>query len=563
MKKSIQVLIIEDNLDDAKLEIDELISAGFDIVYEIIETRKAMREALHNKTWDCIISDFSLPQFSGLDALEELKETAMDIPFILVSGAIGEEIAVAAMKAGAHDYIMKDNLSRLIPAFERELREAEVRHQKKLGEEALEESVQDLKTQNAEFQALNLEYFNLNEELVDSLDQIRQINAELTVSKNKAEESDKLKSAFLANMSHEIRTPLNGILGFSSILLDPELTKEETGKYIGIIDSSGQQLLTIINDILDISKIEAGQIPISLETLNINQTLEELLQQFRIEAESKNLVLSLNYDTFKEPIVIDTDANRLRQIFNNLLSNAIKFTSHGEIEFGFTIKDNFIEFYVKDSGIGIAHEDQSIIFKPFRKVASTTTHLYAGTGLGLAISKALVEKLGGTITLKSYPQKGSKFIFTIPYNTNNIEIHRQPSIKTESNLFHNMNQKTVLIAEDEMYNYYYIEELLKSMNVKTLHAWNGLEAVELAKTHPDISLVLMDIRMPEMDGLEATKLIKELRPQLPVIAQTAYSSKEDRENALSSGFDYYLSKPIKRALFVEVMDKYLVENNVL
>ena len=562
MKKPIQVLIIEDNLDDAKMEIDELISGGFDIVYEIIETRKAMREGLKNKTWDCIISDFSLPQFTGLDALAELKETGMDIPFILISGNIGEEIAVAAMKAGAHDYIMKDNMSRLIPAFDRELKEAELRRQKRLSEEALKESIQDLKIQNAEFHALNMEYLKINEELIESLDYIRNINSELIVSKNKAEESDKLKSAFLANMSHEIRTPLNGILGFSSILMDPELSKENAKKYIGIIDSSGQQLLTIINDILDISKIEAGQIPISLEVLNINQTLKELLQQFMKEAELKNLVLILYSDHLKETILIKTDANRFRQVFCNLLSNAIKFTSEGKIEFGFALKDDLIEFYVKDSGIGIATEDQSIIFKPFRKVASTTTHLYAGTGLGLAISKALVEKLGGTITLKSSPQKGSTFIFTIPY-TKNIEPQQQPPLKIESDLLHNGYQKTVLIAEDEIYNYYYIEELLKPMNVKTLHAWNGLEAVELAKNHPDISLVLMDIRMPEMDGLAATKLIKELRPQLPVIAQTAYATREDRENALASGFDYYLSKPIRRALFVEVIDKYLVGNKVL
>ena len=562
MKKPIQVLIIEDNLDDAKMEIDELISGGFDIVYEIIETRKAMREGLKNKTWDCIISDFSLPQFTGLDALAELKETGMDIPFILISGNIGEEIAVAAMKAGAHDYIMKDNMSRLIPAFDRELKEAELRRQKRLSEEALKESIQDLKIQNAEFHALNMEYLKINEELIESLDYIRNINSELIVSKNKAEESDKLKSAFLANMSHEIRTPLNGILGFSSILMDPELSKENAKKYIGIIDSSGQQLLTIINDILDISKIEAGQIPISLEVLNINQTLKELLQQFMKEAELKNLVLILYSDHLKETILIKTDANRFRQVFCNLLSNAIKFTSEGKIEFGFALKDDLIEFYVKDSGIGIATEDQSIIFKPFRKVASTTTHLYAGTGLGLAISKALVEKLGGTITLKSSPQKGSTFIFTIPY-TKNIKPQQQPPLKIESDLLHNGYQKTVLIAEDEIYNYYYIEELLKPMNVKTLHAWNGLEAVELAKNHPDISLVLMDIRMPEMDGLAATKLIKELRPQLPVIAQTAYATREDRENALASGFDYYLSKPIRRALFVEVIDKYLVGNKVL
>lgn len=556
MKKTIQVLIIEDNQDDVKLEIDELKSGGFDIVFERVEARDAMRKALKDNIWDCIISDYSLPQFSGLDALAELKETGMDIPFILISGTIGEETAVAAMKAGAHDYIMKDNLSRLIPAFERELREAGVRNQKRLADEALKASVQRLKKQNAEYQKLNKEYLKLNEELKESLDQIRKINAELIISKRKAEESDKLKSAFLANMSHEIRTPLNGILGFSEFFKDPDLTKEKAEKYVEIIDSSGQQLLTIINDILDISKIEAGQISILLKDLNINELLKELFYQFKYHAELKKLTLILNPDKLEENIVTNTDENRLRQVFGNLLNNAIKFTPEGIVEFGLSIEDKFIRFYVKDSGIGIAPEDHPTVFKPFRKVETTITSKYGGTGLGLAISKALVEKLGGSITLESDQNKGSTFSFTIPYTSQN-KIYRRslPIVKAGST--HDWNKNTILVAEDEIVNYYYIQELLSPVNVKMLHAWNGLEAVELVRKHPDISLVLMDIRMPEMDGFAATRMIKKLRPQLSVIAQTAFASREDRENALTNGFDYYLSKPIAKDLFVEVIGKYI------
>ena len=556
MKGPIKVLIVEDNQDDAQLEIEELKSGGFDIVYEQVESRKAMREALNTKTWDFIISDYSLPQFSGLDALEELKETGIDIPFILISGAIGEEIAIASMKAGAHDYIMKNNLSRLIPAFERELKEAKVRNQKRQSDEALRKSVHDLKMQNEEYQDLNEEYQSLNEELQEGLNRILKINAELIIAKSKAEESDKLKSAFLANMSHEIRTPLNGILGFSSFLKDPDLSKEQVERYIHIIDSSGQQLLNIINDILDISKIEAGQLSISSEATHINELLKELLEQFINEAELKDLSLILNIDPRDENIVTHTDENRLRQVFGNLLSNAIKFTSEGTIEFGLSLKENFIEFYVKDPGIGIATKDQSIIFEPFRKVASKTNQLYGGTGLGLAISKALVEKLGGTLAVASRINKGSTFIFTIPY-LQTLEPNTRPLAITTYDSPYNLNQKTILVAEDEIFNFYYIEELLKPLNVKTIYAKNGLEAVEMAKNNPDVSLVLMDMRMPEMDGLAATKLIKEIRPKLPIIAQTAYASREDMENAKASGFDYYLSKPIVRELFMEVIGKYL------
>lgn len=684
MKETIRVLVIEDNEDDAQLEIYELKSGGYDIQHKRVETREATREALRNEKWDFIISDYSLPQFSGLDALQELKETGNDIPFILVSGTIGEEIAVAAMKAGVHDYIMKDNMSRLIPAFERELREAQIRKQKreaeiairnerillrtlidnlpdliyikdtqgrkivsnnadfgflgfsseaevigktdaelfperrisqpleedqqiidsekviynyeeqrvdtngslhwfltnkiplftdqgkisglvnlshditerKLAELALQSREQELEKQNLEYEALNREYLKLNQELKESLEQIRAINAELIVAKSKAEESDNLKTAFLENMSHEVRTPLNGILGFAEFLKDPDLDKDQVETYIGIIDASSKQLLTIINDILDISKIKADQITIKNGDVNITELLEELFAQNKEQAELKNLKFTLNPHHLDKNIVTVTDSAKLQQVFNNLINNAIKFTSAGSVEFGLDLLDHSLSFYVKDSGIGIAPEDQDLIFKPFNKVENTAARKYGGNGLGLAISKALVEKLGGTISLSSSINHGATFTFTIP-RTEVKKVEAKERVKVESQIVENRSQATVLIAEDEVYNYYYIEELLKPMKIKTLHAWNGAEAVEMVKDIKDISLVLMDIKMPEMDGLTATRLIKEMNPQLPVIAQTAYESREDRDKAIASGVDYYMTKPISRVLFMEVMNTYI------
>jgi CheY-like chemotaxis protein/anti-sigma regulatory factor (Ser/Thr protein kinase) len=355
-------------------------------------------------------------------------------------------------------------------------------------------------------------------------------------------------------MSHEIRTPLNGILGFSAFLKDPDLDKDRSKKYIDIIESSGHQLLAIINDILDISKIEAGQVPLTIEPVNITRLFNELHQQFVNQAESKNLHLIQNSGHLDENIVVNSDETRLRQIFFNLLNNAIKFTEKGEVEFGLIRDEDFLRFYVKDSGIGISPAHQEIIFKPFRKVETSFTSRYGGTGLGLSISKALVEKLGGTISVQSVPDVGSTFSFSIPYIPAK-EIYLHSTVKKESNSHRDWQNKTILIAEDEIFNYYYLEELLLPMNVKTIHARNGIEAVEFARNQPDISLVLMDIKMPEMDGFVATRLIKKLRPQLPVIAQTAYASREDRENALSSGFDYFLAKPVSRDLFIEVIDK--------
>jgi PAS domain S-box-containing protein len=684
MKDTTRVLIIEDNENDTILEVNELIKGGFNIEFERVETRDALRDALRNKSWDCILSDYSLPQFSGLDALAELKETGIDIPFILISGAMGEETAVAAMKAGAHDYIMKNNMKRLIPALERELREAEVRRQKwnaeeaihyermllrilvdnlpdqiyvkdpdcrriiantadlafigcssesevigktdpeilmndeshknyndditvlktgkpiinredeivdakgrnrwvlttkipiynnqglisglvglghditerKRAEIALKKSEQDLLKQNLQYHTLNNEYIMLNQELNENVNSIRIINSELIESKNRAEESDKLKSAFLANMSHEIRTPLNAILGFSELLNDTGLSREKTSEYHDIIEFSSQQLLTIINDILDISKIEAGQLSISLDIVDVNNLLQETFLQYKQKAESKNINLVLSTDSSGKNLETRTDEIRVRQVICNLLDNALKFTTEGKIEFGCNVEGNFVKFFVKDTGIGIIPENQSIIFKPFRQVETTSIRNYRGNGLGLSISKALVEKLGGTLTLNSEPGRGSTFTFTIPY-VRAAETGTGLKSKTVSHEKHNWKKYLVLVVEDELYNFSYIEEVLASTNIQIIHAWNGQQAVDMVKDNPDISLVLMDIRMPVMDGYAATRKIKELRPKLPVIAQTAYAFSEDKENALQLGFDDYLTKPSSRDFVVEVISSYL------
>ncbi|HEX3008261.1 MAG TPA: response regulator [Bacteroidales bacterium] len=681
MQKTVHVLIIEDNEDDTILEIDELSRGGYNIIYEQIQTRQELEKALEKKKWDCIISDFSMPQFSGLEALIIARETGLDIPFILVSGAMGEETAVAAMKAGAHDYIMKSNLKRLLPAFERELREAEIRKQNKIAEEtirnerkllrtlidnlpdliyvkdtsgkriisnkadvffrgfsseneligktdvellgettgkqkmnddmsilltgdpminredvftgadgrqrwmlsskipirnnankitglvsiehditdrklselSLRESEQNLKLQNQEYQALNEEYLAVNEELQETIEHMQQINSELIVAKNKAEEADKLKSSFLANMSHEIRTPLNAILGFSSLLKNPELNQEKTNSFVDIIDSSGQQLLAIINDILDISKIEAGQISISNSRVNVSIVLNELYQQFEKQAEQKNIGLVMRNEYQKSTLEITTDEIRLRQIITNLLSNAIKFTHEGFVEFGVRSKEGYIEFFVKDTGIGISPADVAVIFEPFRQVENNNSRMYGGNGLGLSISKALVEKLGGTLSVQSEVEKGSTFSFTIPYKNGNPSKNNPGKQNPETK----WDKHIILIAEDECYNYLFMEEILTPTGVKILHARDGKEAVELVKKYPQISLVLMDLKMPVMDGYTATRLIKEIKPRLPIIAQTAYAMTEDRVKTRDAGFDNFIAKPIVQEGFIKVLADYI------
>jgi PAS domain S-box-containing protein len=428
--------------------------------------------------------------------------------------------------------------------------------ERKHTEKALVESEQNLKKQNTDYLTLNKEYSALNEELRESIDRIQNINEELINAKTKAEESDKLKSAFLANISHEIRTPMNAILGFSGFLLQPGLPHEKLEEFVQIINASSQQLLSVVSDIIDISRIEAGQITINTEMVNVDLLMKEVFAIYKNMVVCKNISLDYSCQRAHDLIQTKTDRNRMKQVLCNLLNNAIKFTHEGKIEFGFNLKGHFIEFYVTDTGTGIATENYELIFQRFRQVETKDDKIYAGNGLGLSISKALVEKLGGTITVNSELGKGSTFTFRVPYLKeleNNI-----PSVMSSKSEQHvNWNEKTILIAEDEMYNHKYIEELLSPSNVKMLHAWDGREAVELVKNHAEVSLVLMDIKMPILDGYEATRLIKQMRPKLPVIAQTSYALSQDREQALKAGCDNYISKPIPKEVLIELVGGYL------
>ncbi len=422
-------------------------------------------------------------------------------------------------------------------------------------ENKIKETEQNLKKQNMDYLILNKEYSSLNKELSDSLNHIKKINAELINAKIKAEESDKLKSAFLANMSHEIRTPMNAIMGFSGFLLEPGLSKKTLGYYVKIINAGSQQLLSVISDIIDISKIEAGQITIDLELVNVNNLLKELFVIYKNLAEPKNLSLYCSCEHPNDDIQVKTDGNRIKQVICNLLNNAIKFTTKGKIEFGYKIKENVLEFYVEDTGIGIVPENHEFIFQRFMQARQTNNQIHSGNGLGLSISKALVEKLGGTITVNSKPGIGSTFIFTIPY-VKGME-NEVNSISTKYPDQYNWKEKIILLVEDDTNNHAYIGKLLSITNAKILDAWNGKQALELVKKQPDISLVLMDIKMPIMNGYEATRLIKQIRPKLPVIAQTAYVLGRDREQALEAGCDDYFSKPIERNKFMKTLNNYL------
>lgn len=423
--------------------------------------------------------------------------------------------------------------------------------------EKLQESERNLKKQNEEFISLNKLYFGLNQELIVSIEHIQGINDELIATKVKAEESDKLKSAFLANMSHEIRTPLNAITGFSKLLLDPNSKKENFKDYVQIINASSNQLLSIISDIIDISKIEAGLITVESEIVDINTLTKEIFETYKRIIESKNIELFCTYEHPGDLILINSDGNRIKQVLCNLLNNSIKFTNEGKITFGYKIKNNFIEFYVTDTGIGIIPEHHEIIFQRFRQ-EETIIKNHGGNGLGLSISKALVEILGGTIKVNSEIGVGSTFTFTIPY-INGVKKVTKPANQTNPKEAINWKNKTILIVEDDKYSHNYLEEILLEKGALMIHALNGNEAVEQVNNHPEISLVLMDIKMPLMDGYEAMRIIKNVIPNLPIIAQTAHALHDDKSKALHAGFDSYISKPINKDLLISLINKLLMK----
>jgi len=387
----------------------------------------------------------------------------------------------------------------------------------------------------------------------------KQTEIELINAKEKAEESNRLKTEFLHNMSHEIRTPMNGIIGYSELLSGADISSEKQKQYLQIITNSSNQLLRIIDDILEISQLDTKQVKVFDKKVCLNDLLFGLFSIFDVSAKEKKIPLYYKKGLSDNKSVIFTDEIKLCKTVSNLLENALKFTQTGFVEIGYELKGEMILIYIKDTGIGINPEMQESIFERFSQ-ENKGVSIYGGLGLGLSIAKENTILLGGKITLESEKGKGSTFYVTIPYkpvfsNEETIDSDGNKKIKTEKKEFY-----TVLIAEDEEVNYLYLEALfeLMDMNIKLLHAKNGQEAVEICKINKSINLVLMDIKMPVMNGYEAAKQIKEFRPDLPIIAQTAYSTTEDKDKAKSVGCDDFISKPILGETFNQIIARYLL-----
>ncbi len=637
MEEKLKILFIEESISDAEITWHQIESDKIQFIRKLVKMKVDYIEALGTFNPDIIISGYSLPEYNGMDALNIRNDIAPSVPFILVTASINERVAVDCMKAGADDYIIKKNLSRLGEAIKSAIKKRGLILQKDIAEKMMRESEENYRLMidlspdaiivysregilyanptalrflgvdsleriknldiisfvHADYKEtarnrikkiiktgkpldyVEEKFINLNNDIFDvevigfpvkymgkpavqtiirDITERKLVEIELIKAKEKAEENDRLKTAFLHNISHEIRTPMNAIVGFSAILNEPDLSQETQRSYIDIITQSSDQLLAIVNDIVEISNIEVGTLKSNLDEINLNAQLNILFKQFNLKAAEQEIEFRLETSLSFNAADIHTDSSKLTQILSNLLSNAFKFTEHGHIEFGYKLINENIEFFVSDTGIGISEHQYSKIFDRFYQVENSTSRQYEGTGLGLTISRAYVEFLGGKIWLTSQTQKGTTFYFTIPYNPSNRQINLEMKIiRNETGII--TTKKSVLIAEDDDNNFYLMKELLSDLNIKIIRASNGIEAVDAFESGQIIDLVLMDVKMPFMDGYEATRQILKKRPHMKIIAQTAYA--DDGAEALRSGCSGFISKPFVKNKFVSIVKENL------
>lgn len=525
------LLSLKNSLSRMPVRIDMAIS-GLDA----IQLAKANRYLL-------VVSDIQMAEVDGFETVRHLRELPQHqfTPIILISAFYSEDQKmIQRLQAGTVDFMLKpvnlDILRAKVQVFI-DLEEIQTR---------LNSAIEELQIKN-----------NL---LTAKIEKCIQTARELEIAKAKAEMASEFNSRLLVNMSHEIRTPVNSILGFADLITNPAVADKDKEQYMKYVSSSSQNLLFLIDEILAYSSLEAGELKISLVPVEIISLCSELLdyfQTFKLQSGKEGISLKLEIDSQISDLYVITDNQRLRQILSNLIDNALKYTSAGSIEFGFFLRETEIDFFVKDSGIGIATEDIAEIFDRFKRADNRFESGATGTGIGLSISKNLVELLGGKIRVKSELGKGSEFRFTIPFIAVDVRSDSKARpFKMELPDKVDWIDKTILIAEDEELNFKFLRECLRVTGIKVLWAKTGRESIDLVSGHPEINLVLMDIRMPDIDGYQATRLIKSIRPELPIVIQTAYAIPDEKNKGIREVGDEFITKPINRLHLLKTISVY-------
>ncbi|MCX7986029.1 MAG: response regulator [Bacteroidales bacterium] len=517
------ILYVDDEVENLQ-GFEFLLHRDFD-VYVAASAREGL-EILQKQSIKVVLTDQRMPEMSGIEFLEKAMTISPETIRIVVTAYSDSDTILQAINQGkAYHFITK-------PWNNNELRNIIRRA---------------------------LETYNLRKDKLQLISHLQNLNAELLKAKERAEESDKLKTSFLANMSHEIRTPLNAIVGFSNLLIDDNLKNPELKKeFVKIIESSASDLLNIIEDILDTAQIESGIVSIRENQVDINQLMVELLIMYQNhpQVKEKQLQIEYIYPAASDKFQVYIDRLRLKQILTNLLSNAVKFTERGKIEFGYRqleYAQNVLQFFVRDTGIGIPSDKFDFIFERFRKLETDSETLYRGNGLGLYISRKLAQFMGGDISLESEVGKGSTFYLTIPYSVK----QRESLGENYSSYYAHLSwpEKTILIVEDETSNYKYLEALLNN-RANLIWAKNGIEAVQIC-SEKKIDLILMDIKLPKLDGFQATRKIKEMNASIPIIAVTAYAMEADKNESIQAGCNNYISKPFKMEELFSLINSYI------
>lgn len=514
--------------------------------YQVLTAENGLEglEVFKRERPDLVLVDLRMPIMDGLDVISNIKIISPDTPIIIVSGTGLLSDAIEAIKLGAWDYLTKPvvDLSALSHSIEKAFEKVQLIEDNRKYQTHLESLVEER-----------------TKELEDAYNKLQEQYDELKIAKEQAEESDRLKTAFLQNLSHEIRTPMNAIMGFSSVLVENYNDKNKLAKYSNIINKRCKDLLDIINDILDISKIELGQISINYEKTDLNDIFLEVsyfFNEYKKQFEKKNVSFFIKPVTDASNREFYIDKGKLKQILINLISNAFKFTEKGSIEIGCEFDDNNnLEFFVSDTGMGIPKDKHDIIFERFYQLHHYSIKNIGGTGLGLSIVKGLVNLLGGKIWLDSEIGKGSRFSFMLPVDSVEPLIF-EPSFSLQ-NKESDFSDKTILIVEDDFYNSMFLEDILGNSGFKIITAEYGNEAVSITLAQ-QIDLVLMDIRLPDITGYEATRLIRQTNSTVKIIAQTAFAAQNEFREAINAGCDDYISKPIKRELLFDLLKKHLV-----
>lgn len=529
--KNSKILIV----DDTRANIDVLdmllTMEGYVNVKATADPRDVLEMYLKFEP-DLILLDLNMPYMSGFEVMEQLRQVIKDqvyLPILVLTADASDATKKKALSAGASDFLSKpfdlvEVSLRIKNLLYTNYLYSQVRNQNQILEEKVRERTKELENKNVQ----------------------------LKKAWEQAEAANRLKQAFLINISHEIRTPLNGIIGFSHLLTDQDIGFDEKLNYLNIMQESSNRLINTITSFLDISMLNSGNMELIMTTVLPEMVLLETYEKYSSVCTKKKIEIELSIEKLPDDFAFVSDENILRKILDNLVDNAVKFTSKGKIEIGGEISNDMIRFFVKDTGVGVSPEFSDRIFRSFNQENEDITRGYEGLGLGLSISKGLVELLGGSIGYESEPGKGAEFYFNLPAKTDATDhLSKEHAVSFED------KTNKILIVEDDETNFYLLYFFLAQSNVELVHAHDGLEAIQLFRENDDFDIVLMDLKLPDMDGFQVTQEIKLMNKTVPVIAVTAYSGMAERQQALNAGCDDIIVKPVNKPVLFDKLSKFI------